>query len=149
MVSLLMVWWPKFLRKPRLRLGHIRLSAPPRPTTISLFLITLVIIAFLLGGGLFMYLNAGESWLAPVLTIREVNTALWPGLDRQLILEGLSVMLFVCGSFLGQIFVYEASKHAYRRSYAQRLLVIGWTLTIASFAAIWWMLAVKVQLAQG
>lgn len=141
-----MVWWPKFLRKPRLRLRHIRLQAPPRPTTISLFLLTLVFIVFVLGGGLFMYLNAGESWLAPVLTIQGINTAIWPGLDRQLLLEGLSIMFFVAGAFLGQLIIYESSKHAYRRSYAQRLLVVGWAVTIAAFVAIWWVLAVKIFL---
>lgn len=94
-----------------------------------------------------MYLNAGESWLSPVLTLPgDLNTAIWPGIDRQLILEGLSVMLFLAGAFLGQLIIYESSKHAYRRNYAQRLLVVGWAVTIACFVAIWWLLTVKIIL---
>ena len=143
-----MVWWPKLIRKPRLRLSHVRLRAPPAPSVLSIFLVTLLFIAFIFGGGIFMWVNSGESWLVPIITLREYDTPLWPGLDRQLLLEGVAAMLFFCGSFLGEIIVYESSKYAYRRSYAQKLLVVGWTIIVVSFLGFWWMLGTKFTLQQ-
>ncbi|MHA1861367.1 MAG: hypothetical protein ACTSVM_03630 [Candidatus Ranarchaeia archaeon] len=136
------------MRKPRLRLTHVRLQAPPRPNMLSLFILTLIFLAVIFGGGVFMWLNADKSWMTTMLTIKGVDTAIWPGLDRQLLLEGLAAMVFIAGGFLGQIIVYEASKYAYKRSQAQRLLVIGWSITIAAYIGLWWMLAMKFQLAQ-
>ena len=141
-----MVWWPQFIRKPRLRLSHVRLHAPPRPTTLSAFVITLIFLAFIFGGGVFMWVNSSESWLVPIISLSSYNTPLWPGLDRQLLLEGVAAMLFFCGSFLGEIIVYEASKYSYRRSYAQKLLILGWGIVVASFLGLWWMLYSKLAL---
>ena len=93
-----------------------------------------------------MWVNSGESWLVPIITLGGYDTPLWPGLDRQLLLEGVAAMLFFCGSFLGEIIVYESSKYAYRRSYAQKLLVLGWGIVVISFLGFWWMLATKFTL---
>ena len=113
---------------------------------LSLFLVTLIFLAVIFGGGIFLLLNADEAWMGPMITYKGLDTAIWPGLDRQLMLEGMAAMVFFTGGFLGQIIVYEASKYAYKRSQAQRLLVIGWVITFAAYFAMWWMLDTKFQL---
>ena len=146
-----MVWWPKFLRKPRIRLGHLRLRRLPTPSATSLFFANLIFVAFVFGGGIYLWVTAASSstQLIPMGTDSSGNPIIiWPlQLDKQFVMEGIAAMFFVFTGFAGLRIIHEAGKQSLRADFAQRLLVIGWALTIFTITAFGWMLLIKLGLA--
>ena len=146
-----MVWWPKFLRKPRIRLGHLRLKRLPIPSATSLFFATLVFVAFVFGGGIYLWVTAASSAAELIPLGTDPNTGnpiiIWPlQLDKQFVMEGLAAMFFVFTGFAGLRIIHEAGKQSLRADFAQRLLIIGWVLTIFTIFAFGWMLLIKLGL---
>ncbi|MHA2288418.1 MAG: hypothetical protein ACXABG_06490 [Promethearchaeota archaeon] len=147
-----MVWWPKFLRKPRIRLGHLRLRRLPTPSATALFFVTLIFVAFVFGGGIYLWVTASSASgdLIPMGTDPNTGNPLiiWPlQLDKQFVMEGLAAMFFVITGFGGLRIIHEAGKQSLRADFAQKLLVIGWALTIFTITAFGYMLLVKLGLA--
>jgi len=141
-----MVWWPKFIRVPRIRLSHIRLKAPPKPSSMMIFTLCLIFAVFVLGGGIYMYANIGKPWLIPLGTNPSSGDPIivYPGLDRQLIIEGLVIMIFLLFGFGGSLILYDSNKHVYTRSYALKLLFIGILLIGFCFIGFWYVFTMKL-----
>ena len=141
-----MVWWPSFIRRPKIRLSHIRLGKIPKPNATVLFFASLLFTVYVFGGGIYMIVNADKPWMLPLG--RDPNTGaaviVTGGLDSQLMIEGLVSMIFMLIGFFGTIIVYDSNKHAYAKSYAQKLIMIGIFMVIVSFVGFWWLFQLKL-----
>jgi hypothetical protein len=136
------LWWPKFIRKPRMRLTKPSLKMPQKPSATTLFALTLLFVLFVLGGGIWDIVNTpslkamgGTSSGSPVL--------IYPGLDYQFILEGVVASLLIFVGFVGVILTYQSTRHVYRPSYSKLLLVSGMAMIWISYAILIAMLAQK------
>nr|MDO8100265.1 hypothetical protein [Candidatus Njordarchaeota archaeon] len=126
------VWWPRFIRKPRIRLIKPSLKMPSKPSSSTLFILTLIFVLVVYGGGIWdiVYrdrvrsLGAGSS-NQPVL--------IYPGLDNQFLIEGVVASVFIFVGFLGFVLMYQSTRHVYRPNYARLLLVSGIALLLASY----------------
>ena len=136
---------PKFIRRPRIRLSHVRLKAPPKPTAMMLFYVTLLFIVFVFGGGVYMFVNAGQPWLIPLGQGPNGEPILvYPGdIGRQLIIEGLVIMIFIIIGFFGSILIFDSNKHSFSRGYSQKLLLMGIVFLAVSFLGFWWIFQIK------
>ena len=136
------LWWPKFIRKPRLRLTKPSLKMPQKPSSTTLFVLTAIFVLFVFGGGIWDIVNTAvlramgaSSTGSPVL--------IYPGLDYQFILEGVvsSVLIFV--GCVGLLLTYQSTRHVFRPSYSKLLLVVGMAMIWISYVMLVEMLAVK------
>lgn len=146
---ILLLWWPSFLRKPKLRLKKPNLSAPPKPSTLSIFIVTLAIIIFVLSGGIYAIVNAGKPGFIPFGSNPYTGQLVFidPSLNRQLALEGFIAGFFILLGFVGFVLIYEGtrqSQNVYRPGYAERLMLFGLALIFISYALLQWMIGFKI-----
>lgn len=137
-------WWPKFIRKPRLTLRVPRIREVRMPSKWILFAITLVIYYFVVSGSLFTL-----SYQPPAIwpTQQFGNLPIYPGIHRQLLIEGIvGGLLFFIG-FIGFYLMYQSTRHVYRPRYAQMMLISGIILIIVSFFTCQWLIEQKISLA--
>ncbi len=128
---LVRLWWPKILKKPRLRLEKPRLKIPRKtPSPDALFILAMSFILFILGGGMFVVVNY-ESLPEGFMVIGE--------LTRQTVIEGLVAFTFMIIGFIGFIVIYQSTKHVYRPSYAKTLLLIGIILALVGYVGLNWL----------
>ena len=136
------LWWPKFIRKPRMRLTKPSLKMPQKPSATTLFALTLLFILFVFGGGIWDIVNSpslramgGTSSGGPLL--------IYPGLDYQFILEGVVASIFILIGFAGVLITYQSTRHVYRQSYSKLLLVAGLAMIWVSYGLLIVMLSQK------
>ncbi len=138
------LWWPKFIRKPRLKLRRPQFGELRLPSKWILFGIILVVYYFVVSGGMFVLsyetqtvLNVGQG---PPLT-------LYPGIHRQLLIEGIvgGALYFI--GFVGFYIMYQSTRNIYRPRYSQMMLAIGLVLIFISFFACQWLIEIKFTLA--
>lgn len=112
----------------------------------GLFAVCLLFTVFVLGGGVFMHANIGKPWLIPMGTDPNTGNAIiiYPGLDRQLIIEGFVIMLFLLFGFTGALVLYDSHEQAYTRNYALKILFIGVFMIVFCFVGVWWIFTIKV-----
>jgi len=98
------------------------------------------------GGGIYLWVNAASSIPLGSGPGGE-PLIIWPlQLDKQFVMEGLAAMFFVFTGFAGLRIIHEAGKQSLRADFAQKLLVIGWALTVFTISAFGWMLLIKLGL---
>jgi hypothetical protein len=136
------LWWPKFVRKPRLRLTKPSLKMPQKPSGTTLFALTLIFILFVFGGGIWDIVN--------MTTLRAMGSTstggpllIYPGLDYQFILEGVVASVFLFVGFVGVIITYQSTRHVYRPSYSKLLLIAGIGMIWISYVLLIVMLSAK------
>ncbi|MFX0169334.1 MAG: hypothetical protein ACFE89_08295 [Candidatus Hodarchaeota archaeon] len=137
------LWWPKFIRKPRLRLRTPRIREVPLPSKWIFFAIILGVYYFVASGGMFTISYQPE----PYLPTSSGPLLLYPSIHRQLLIEGIvgGVMYFV--GFLGFYLMYQSTRHIYRPRYSQMMLASGLVLILISFFGCQWLIAEKLRLA--
>jgi hypothetical protein len=138
------VWWPKFIRKPRLRLTKPSLKMPEKPSGSTLFTLTLIFLLFVFGGGIWDIVNR-ENLRSMGSTSSGGPLLIYPGLDYQFIIEGLVASILLFAGFTGLIIIYQSTRHVYRPSYSKLLLVAGMGLLFASYILLNVMLGGKFQ----
>jgi hypothetical protein len=115
---------------------------PQKPSTTTLFAMTVIFVLVVFGGGIWDIVNSdalramgASSTGSPVL--------IYPGLDYEFILEGVvaSVLMFV--GCVGLLLMYQSTRHVYRPSYSRLLLVAGMAMIWISYLVLIEMLAVK------
>nr|MDO8134279.1 hypothetical protein [Candidatus Njordarchaeum guaymaensis] len=126
------VWWPKFIRKPRVRLTKPSLKMPNKPSSSTVFILTLIFVLVVFGGGIWdiVYRDRVRS-LGASSTNQPV--LIYPGLDSQFLIEGVVASIFIFIGFMGFIVMYQSTRHVYRPNYARLLLVSGIALVLASY----------------
>lgn len=129
------LWWPKILKKPRLRLEKPRLKMPRKtPSPDTLFILAMSFILFVLGGGMFAVVNY-KSLPEGFMVTGE--------LTRQTVIEGLVAFTFMMVGFIGFVIIYQSTKHVYRPSYAKTLLLMGIVLTLIGYVGLQWLFSKK------
>ncbi len=138
------VWWPRFIRKPKLRLTKPSLKMPEKPSGSTLFTLTLIFILFVFGGGIWdiVYRDTLRSMGS---TSSGGALLIYPSLDYQFIVEGLAASILLFAGFIGLIIIYQSTRHVYRPSYSKLLLVAGMGLLFASYILLNVMLGGKFQ----
>lgn len=140
------LWWPKFIRKPRLVLRAPRIREVRMPSKWILFAITLGVYYFVVSGSIYTL-----SYQPPAIwqTSQYGPLPIYPGINRQLLIEGIAGGLLYAVGFLGFYLMYHSTRHIYRPRYAQMILASGIILVLVSFFACQWLLQQKILLAQG
>lgn len=136
------LWWPKFVRKPRLRLTKPSLKMPQKPSGTTLFALTLIFILFVFGGGIWDIVNM-TTLRAMGATSTGGPLLIYPGLDYQFILEGVVASVFLFVGFVGVIITYQSTRHVYRPSYSKLLLIAGIGMIWISYVLLIVMLSAK------
>jgi hypothetical protein len=138
------VWWPGFIRKPRLRLTKPSLKMPEKPSGTTLFTLTLIFLLFVFGGGVWdiVYKDTLRSMGS---TSSGGPLLIYPSLDYQFIIEGLVASILLFAGFIGLIIIYQSTRHVYRPSYSKLLLVAGMGLLFTSYILLNVMLGGKFQ----
>jgi len=137
------LWWPKFIRKPRLKLRRPQFGELRMPSKWILFAIVLVVYYFVVSGGMFVLSYETQ----PVIDTGQEILTLYPGLNRQLLIEGIvgGVIYFI--GFAGFYIMYQSTRNIYRPRYSQMMLAIGLVLILISFFACQWLISEKLRLA--
>ncbi|WXG43083.1 MAG: hypothetical protein WED04_03320 [Promethearchaeati archaeon SRVP18_Atabeyarchaeia-1] len=134
--------WPRFLRKPKLRLGKPSLRMPQKPSSSTVFGLTLVFLLFVFGGGVWDIVF--RSQLLPYGTPSSTSVVyIYPSLDAQFILEGLVASAFIFIGFMGVVIMYQSTRHVYRPNYARLLLISGMVLVLIAYIVAIIMLGAK------
>ncbi len=138
------LWWPKFVRKPRLKLRKPQFGEVRMPSKWILFAVILVVYYFVVSGGMFVLSYETQ----PVIDTGQGILTLYPGLHRQLLIEGIvgGVLYFI--GFAGFYLMFQSTRNIYRPRYSQMMLSIGLVLILISFFGCQWLISLKLQLAQ-
>ena len=129
------LWWPKILKKPRLRLEKPRLKIPRKtPSTESIFIVAMSLILFVLSGGMYVIVNY-KSLPQGFMVVGQ--------LSQQTVIEGIVAFAFLVIGFIGFIIIYQSTKHVYRPEYARTLLLIGIVLAFVGYVGLNWLLLKK------
>ena len=132
------------LRKPKIvfpKLKQRRISLPMPSKSLGVILIYAIL--FVLQTGV-VYLIYREP---PAIgaTAGGEPLVIYPDVQESFIIEGIVASILIFLSSLGYILLYQASKHVYNKSIAQRILVFGVILILSTFVALQYMLAVKTN----
>ena len=138
------VWWPKLIRKPKLRLTKPSLKMPQKPSSFTVFAITLIFVLFVFGGGIWDIVFREQLRSMGATSTQQV-VLVYPVLDYQYLLEGVVASVFMFAGFMGLIIMHQSTRHVYRPSYARLLLVLGAILVVASYVLMVVMLTQKFQ----
>ena len=113
------------------------------PSKWILFAVILVVYYFVVSGGMFVISYETQ----PVIDTGQGILALYPGLHRQLLIEGIvgGVLFFV--GFAGFFIMYQSTRNIYRPRYSQMMLTIGLVMILVSFFACQWLINEKLRLA--
>ena len=135
------LWWPKFIRKPRLRLRMPQFRGVRMPSKWIFFISVLVIYYFIVSGSIFSL-----SYQPPPFggTEDQGLDILYTGLSRQFLLEGIVGGIMYLIGFVGFYFMYHSTRHIYRPRYSQMLLAIGIVLILVSFITCQYMVTEKI-----
>lgn len=136
------LWWPKFIRIPRLRLTKPSLKMPQKPSSTTLFALTLIFLLFVFGGGIWDVVNR-TALRAMGSTSTGGPLLIYPGLDYQFILEGVVASVFLFVGFVGVLISYQSTRHVYRPSYSKLLLITGISMVWISYILLVVMLSSK------
>lgn len=134
------LWWPKFIRKPRLRLRMPQFRGVRMPSKWIFFAIILIIYYFIVSGSIFSL----SYQPVPFGGTEESLLILHPGLSRQFLLEGIVGGIMYLIGFIGFYFMYHSTRHIYRPRYSQMLLAIGIVLILVSFITSQYMVTYKI-----
>ncbi|MFX0068649.1 MAG: hypothetical protein ACFFC5_01285 [Promethearchaeota archaeon] len=145
-----MVWWPRFIRKPKLRLKRPMLKLPKAPSPTVWYVICIAVVLFIFAGGLYNIVNqplpfgqdpnTGE----PMIILRPP----YGTLSDQFVLEGMIGGILAFVGFLGFVIIYESTKHVYNPSYALMLLIAGIAMVVLAYVGAEWMIVIKTTSAQ-
>jgi hypothetical protein len=136
------LWWPKFIRKPRIRLIKPSLKMPNRPSSSTVFILALIFVLVVYGGGIWdiVYRDRLRSMGA---SSSNQPLLIYPGLDNQFFIEGFVASIFIFVGFMGFIVMYQSTRHVYRPNYARMLLFSGIALVFISYILMVVMLNAK------
>ena len=104
------LWWPKFIRRPRLRIRRPQFRDVQMPSKWIIFATALVIYYFIVSGGMFTLSYQPE----PFFQTAEAPLLLYPSIHRQFLIEGIvgGSMYFI--GFLGFYLMYQSTRNIYR-----------------------------------
>ena len=104
----------------------------------SLFVVAVSVVAaslFLLGGGIYAFLNPDHLEWAALLPGGGV-IAYYPSLLSQFTGESIIIMVFYAMGFAGFLIAYRSTKYAYNPRQAYRFLLVGCVLLIVGILLI-------------
>ena len=134
------LWWPKFLRKPRIILRTPRIGEVRMPSKWIFFAIIICAYYFIVSGSI----HTLTYQPGPIGGIR--HPLLADSLHRQLLIEGFVGGAFYFVGFLGFYFIFHSTRHVYRPRYSQMMLAMGWACVFISFIGCQTLIAIKLGL---
>jgi hypothetical protein len=85
----------------------------------------------------------------PFIELGDRILPVYPGLNRQVLIEGIvGGALFFIG-FVGFYLMYQSTRNIYRPRYAQMMLAAGLVIILISFFGCQWLISFKIALLQG
>ena len=134
------LWWPKFIRRPRLRIRRPQFRDVQMPSKWIIFAAALGIYYFIVSGGMFTLSYQPE----PFFQTAEGPLLLYPSIHRQFLIEGIvgGAMYFI--GFLGFYLMYQSTRNIYRPRYSQMMLASGLVLILVSFFGCQWLVNMKI-----
>lgn len=134
------LWWPKFIRRPRLRIRRPQFRDVQMPSKWIIFATALGIFYFIVSGGMFTLSYQPE----PFFQTAEGPLLLYPSIHRQFLIEGIvgGAMYFI--GFLGFYLMYQSTRNIYRPRYSQMMLASGLVLILISFFGCQWLINLKI-----
>lgn len=133
---------PKSVRIPRIRFPVLtdKMGAIPTPSKTLVFAAILVFLFWLIMGGIYIQIREPIA-----LGADAEGKPLWlyPSTNEAFVIESIvaTIIIFI-GSF-GFVILYQATKNAYNKSYAQTLVVIGLVMVAISFGVLQWIISEK------
>lgn len=130
---------------PRVRLTGVgsgmSLPSPPR---MLMLMASYVLLFWLMAGGIYFMVR---NPIAVGSTGSDENAKavfFYPSMNESFIIEGIvaAILLFIAG--IGMVMMYNASLQKMNKSYAGKLLVVGFVLGIVSFFALQYIINVKL-----
>ncbi|MFX1311688.1 MAG: hypothetical protein ACFFHD_03610 [Promethearchaeota archaeon] len=130
------------LRKPKIKFPRVKtpqLSFPMPARSLSIIIIYIVLFVLQTGVAYFIIRKppalGGDNEGNPIF--------IYPDVHESFIIEGIvaSILIFLCST--GFILLYQASKYVYNRKMAIYILVIGILMTVITFIALQYILAIK------
>jgi hypothetical protein len=115
---------------------------PQKPSSTTLFALTLIFLLFVFGGGIWDVVNR-TALRAMGSTSTGGPLLIYPGLDYQFILEGVVASVFLFVGFVGVLISYQSTRHVYRPSYSKLLLITGISMVWISYILLVVMLSSK------
>jgi hypothetical protein len=133
---------PKSVRIPRIRFPVLtdKMGAIPTPSKTFAFVAILVFFFWLAMGGIYIQIRKPIA-----LGADAQGKPLWlyPSTSEAFVIESIvAAIIIYIGSF-GFILLYNATKNAYNKSYAQTLIIIGMIMVGVSFGVLQWIVNQK------
>lgn len=113
-----------------------------KPSTLVLAGLAIAISVFLLGGGIFAFLE--KPLVALVLSGGRLFFY-YPGLGMQSVSEGIFVMILYTLGIVGFLLAYQSTKYAYRPRQAFMMLLIGMVFVLIAYMSIEVLFSAKLR----
>jgi hypothetical protein len=132
------------IRIPRVRLTGIGSGMTmPSPPRMLMLMASYILLFWLMAGGIYFMVR---NPIAVGSTGGENGDAVffYPSMNESFIIEGIiaAILLFTAG--IGMVLMYQASLQKMNKSYASKLLAVGFVLGIVSFLALQWIINIKL-----
>ena len=116
---------------------RLKIGLPAGLSPLVAFGIVLVIVLFVMGGGIYVLINN------PAFNDPTGSTIVNTSLSDQYGIETVLSVAFMFIGVVGFLLIYESTKHVYNASFATKLLVLGVFLTGVSILLLYWMVMPK------
>ncbi|MEX2680242.1 MAG: hypothetical protein Q6373_001460 [Candidatus Sigynarchaeota archaeon] len=133
------------IRIPRVRLSGIGSGiALPSPPRMLMLMASYILLFWLMAGGIYFIVRnpiavgssgSGENARAVFF---------YPSTNESFIIEGIIAAILLFTSGIGLVLMYQGSLQKMNRSYAIKLLVVGFILSIIAFLALQWIMNIKL-----
>lgn len=100
-----------------------------KPSTFIVAIIVVALSVFLLGGGIY------DLLVHPLSVIPYGSGVLffYPGLQQQVVVESVGVMITYAMGFAGILLMYQSTKYAYKPRQAFMMLLVGVVLIVVAY----------------
>jgi hypothetical protein len=116
---------------------RLKIGLPAGLSPLVAFGIVLVIVLFVMGGGIYVFISN------PSFNNPSGSSIVSSSLADQYGIETVLSFAFMFIGFLGFLLIYESTKHVYNASFATKLLVLGIFLMGVSIVLLYWMVIPK------
>ncbi len=133
------------IRIPRVRLtgigSGITLPSPPR---MLMLMASYILLFWLMAGGIYFMVRNPIAVGSTGSGENADAVFFYPSMNESFIIEGIiaATLLFIAG--IGTVLMYQASLQKLNKSYATKLLVVGFVLAIVSFLTLQYIINIKL-----
>lgn len=138
-----LVWWPRFIVRPRVRIAMPRLRQATWPPNAVVFATAIFTVLFVVGGNIYTLIMTPP----PIIELPNGLPGFFaPGLDAQLSIEGIVASIVAFIGLLGLGLMYYSSRYIFTPSNATRMMIIGMLLAGVALLSYSYMYAIKMHI---